>query len=634
MKFPKTAFYIFLFSLASFTVYIFLRYAPLLWLSVFFLILSLAALYKHCRREITDLRYFRDIYRKSCSSISEAASTAYKIKNKIRELFAEVMKLDGISGCWVIKKADDGMFRYVVLMGHGREKTEFRNAVSYFDVENIPDPGPIISIEKTSIAGLPSGQTFIDFPLFDGKVLNGFAGFSGDRKKIIKEYGIENFEAISLSIKGMYKNAFKLRHMELQRRKTTAQADSASDELASTNIRLVNRVKELKSLYNLSVAVYAAGKPEDAAKTVFREISSVMGLDEGAYFEVFGDRLRFKVASSDILKEKLEKIEIPASLLSDNRVVEIDALSHTGKTKIIFKAFRADSLIALPAKVADTIKGVFLLRGPNRDYSSRDYEIFEMYASRLAEFIERDETLKTLVSNNRQLEELNKIKDNFIALISHELKTPLTSIRGFTEILLSGQGGKLTAKQEDFLRTIESSVQKLEVSINDIIDTASFTRGGKKLKKEKVNIGELIKESAYEYREIFENKNISCKIDIKDAVPEINIYREKIKKAFKSLLDNALKFTSQGGNVSLKAARKGDFVQVSVADSGIGISETLKKKVFEKFFQQQNPRTRNTEGMGLGLTLARSIITEHGGEINIDSSPGVGAEVYFILPLK
>ncbi len=632
MKSPKFAAYMLLLSLLLLPLYIFMQLFSILWLSFVCLCLSGFYFYKTFRSSIYDLMHFRNIYKKACSSMSEAASTVHKIQNQVRDLFSETMKLKGISGCWVIIKGDDGVFRYSIVMGRSREKATFRDAGEYFNIKEVPDPGPIIN-EKPAVIGILPGHTVVDFPLFDGKVLNGFVGFSGDSKQIAK-YGMENFHAISLLIKGMYKNASKIRQMELQSMRTAAQADSAGDELASTNMRLVNRVKELKSLYNLSVAVYSSSTPEDAAKTVFREISSIMGLDEGAYFELFGDRLRLRAASSSSLKKKLKEIEIPAELLSDHRIIEIDSLSYTGKTKVVFDSFNSASLISLPAKVADTIKGVFLLKSRDSDYSARDFEILEMYASRLAEFIERDETLKTVVNSNRQLEELNIVKDNFISLISHELKTPLTSIKGFTELLLGGHGGELNEKQEDFVKTIESSVEKLESSINDVIDTASVTRGNSKLNKEKVSVEELIKECVFEYSEIFENKNINCKIDLKDKFLEINVDRGKIKKAIKSLLDNAVKFTSQGGKVTVAAAGKGDFVQVAVIDSGIGISEKLKKRVFEKFFQNQNPRTRDMEGMGLGLTLARSIILGHGGEISIDSAPGGGAEVTFILPLN
>lgn len=239
--------------------------------------------------------------------------------------------------------------------------------------------------------------------------------------------------------------------------------------------------------------------------------------------------------------------------------------------------------------------------------------------------------IERLVGDHKELIELNRSKDNFMTLISHELRTPLTSIKGFCEMLIKEEAGKLTLLQRDFLTTIFKSAKKLETRINSIIELAGLNNKAINLKKENVVWLDLINDVYKEFNRNIEYKKIRSEIYVDKNIGEIYVDRKKIKKALSNLLLNAIKFTEPGGKIEIRAVRKGDLIETSVIDTGLGVSREMKKKIFEKFVQTQKPITRDNDGLGLGLALTKRIIECHKGKIVINSLPGKGSEFKIIL---
>lgn len=235
---------------------------------------------------------------------------------------------------------------------------------------------------------------------------------------------------------------------------------------------------------------------------------------------------------------------------------------------------------------------------------------------------------------HKKLMDLNYTKDSIISLINHELMTPLTSIKGFSEILAREDVGKINDMQKDFLTTILKSAKYLEVKINDIIELARFRKKEVDLKKENVDWKELIEHVYMEFKNKIEDKKIKYRANVDKNIGKISVDVEKIKKVLGNLLSNAIKFTGPGGAVEISAVKHGNFVETSVIDTGPGISKKMKKKIFEEFVQEQDSIIRKFDGLGLGLTLARNIIENHKGRIVVNRPPGNGTKITFILPIK
>ncbi|MEA3506996.1 MAG: ATP-binding protein, partial [Elusimicrobiota bacterium] len=175
---------------------------------------------------------------------------------------------------------------------------------------------------------------------------------------------------------------------------------------------------------------------------------------------------------------------------------------------------------------------------------------------------------------------------------------------------------------------------KLEITINSIIEVTNFKKGDVNLEKENVKWAEFVKKIVSGFKETLNSKEINCKINIHSDGKEMYVDRKQIKKVFKNILSNAVKFTGTGGTIEISSYRDGDNMKTSIKDSGIGMNENIKEKVFEGFTQAQDPLIRDNDGLGIGLTLVKYIVESHDGDIYIKSKSGQGTEVVFSLPDK
>jgi signal transduction histidine kinase len=241
---------------------------------------------------------------------------------------------------------------------------------------------------------------------------------------------------------------------------------------------------------------------------------------------------------------------------------------------------------------------------------------------------------KIVFKYHHELKELRKSKDNFVSLISHELRTPLTSIKGFSEMLISEEAGKINDMQRDFLLTILTSAKKLEARIDNIIELSSFKKSIAILNKEEVNWSGLIKNIYDSFKRSCEYQKLDCKFNVDKNIGVVKIDKIKIEKALSNLLLNAIKFTGPGDKIEINSLKMGNIIETSVIDTGVGVSEKMRERVFDKFVQIQDSLTRDIDGLGLGLTLTKNIIESHGGKIIIDAAPERGTKVTFTLPIQ
>ncbi|MBA7582815.1 Non-motile and phage-resistance protein [subsurface metagenome] len=238
-----------------------------------------------------------------------------------------------------------------------------------------------------------------------------------------------------------------------------------------------------------------------------------------------------------------------------------------------------------------------------------------------------------LIEKTREVEEANQLKSEFLANMSHELRTPLNVIIGFSELMTDEVPGKVNKEQRQCLSDILGASQHLLNLISDVLDLSKIESGKMKLSLTNIALTEVAESLARTMMPILAPRKQSLDIEIEEGLPLVHADKAKVSEVLLNLLGNSAKFTPDGGKLKIEAVREGDWCQVSVIDDGIGIKTEDQEKIFEPFYQLDNPQTQKKEGTGLGLRIAKQIIEKHGGQIWVESEYGKGSRFTFTLPL-
>jgi PAS domain S-box-containing protein len=228
---------------------------------------------------------------------------------------------------------------------------------------------------------------------------------------------------------------------------------------------------------------------------------------------------------------------------------------------------------------------------------------------------------------------VDRMKSELISVVSHQLRTPMTSVKGYTDLLYLETVGKINEAQRRFLSIIKSNADRLALLANDLLDISRIETGRMRLNVEFIHISAIIDEIAASLRGQIEEKGLSLKLDIPESLSPIYGDRDRVTQILINLIDNARHYTPAGGQITVSAQVRGDFLQVSVADTGIGIAPEDQKKIFDRFYRADHSLVQEVAGTGLGLSIAKSFVEMHGGEIWVESEPGQGSTFSFTLPL-
>lgn len=258
--------------------------------------------------------------------------------------------------------------------------------------------------------------------------------------------------------------------------------------------------------------------------------------------------------------------------------------------------------------------------------------ISEFRARLERERLQREILLKKdeLEKANEQLKELDTMKSDFVANVVHELRTPLTLIKGNLDNIDQGIAGEVQPKQKEILKDIFRIVNRLARLVNDLLDLSKIESGKMELDKEDLEIVEVAEEASKGFEKLASDKNIGIKKEFPKNKVGVNADRDKLTQVFVNLMGNALKFTNKGA-VTVKIIELQDEVQVEIQDTGPGMDKDKLSKIFDKFVRIL---AEKKEGTGLGLPIAKDIITLHKGRIRVESTPGKGSTFIFNLPKK
>jgi PAS domain S-box-containing protein len=231
-----------------------------------------------------------------------------------------------------------------------------------------------------------------------------------------------------------------------------------------------------------------------------------------------------------------------------------------------------------------------------------------------------------------ELKELDRLKDEFFSSVSHELKTPLTSIYGSVDLMYTL--GNLTPEQEEFVRLIEKSTTRLNLLIDDLLQLARGDRLMKVQNIEEFSLPELLEESIGEFESLLKKYGIDMKLEAGEGLPPITGDREQIKKVLTNLINNAIKFNVKRGKILIEAINNNGEIEVSVEDTGIGIPKEDQENIFKRFYRVERGEAKRYPGTGIGLSLVKTIVESHGGMIWVESTPGKGSKFTFTLPTR
>lgn len=242
-------------------------------------------------------------------------------------------------------------------------------------------------------------------------------------------------------------------------------------------------------------------------------------------------------------------------------------------------------------------------------------------------------TFIKIIHNRTKEISLLKSKDEFIAIASHQLRTPLNEIRWLVESMISDS--EITSKHKEMLDLILKSIKKLNNLVDNLLDISKIEAGRFGYNFQKTNLIDFIKEILADIEMQIKKYNLELHLSTDQNIPDVYIDREKIKMAIFNLLDNAVKYNVPNGRIAIKIQKSDElnFLEVSVQDTGVGMTAEEVKNLFNKFFRTTTSQKINSEGSGLGLYITKNIILAHGGKIWAESEPGRGTKITFTLPV-
>ncbi len=389
---------------------------------------------------------------------------------------------------------------------------------------------------------------------------------------------------------------------------------------------------------------------EDLLAKVLETLTSEMKISRGIFILFKEDYSLYATQKSGYKKEP--KLEIKDALkLARNGTAVYDELDEASQYKEPLR--KLEAAISLPLKTEKEIVGVLLLGEKNSGdmFNQQDLRILEILAPEVSVAVEnaksyeeisrfnitlRNEVKRAtrrLEEKNAQLRELDQAKDEFISMASHQLRTPLTVIKGYLSMLLEGDVGKITKDQEDFVHEAYDGSNRMVRLINDLLNVSRMDTGRFFIEPTEVDIEALVNQEVKNMQKQADEKGLYLKVTKSHDLPHVWVDETKIRQVVMNFIDNAVFYTEQGGiTVSLKKEK--EMIVYSVQDTGVGIPKKEQAKIFEKFFRATNARKIRPDGTGLGIYLAKRVIEDHGGDIFFESVEGKGSTFGFKLPFR
>ncbi len=420
--------------------------------------------------------------------------------------------------------------------------------------------------------------------------------------------------------------------------------------------------EKLLSLLEISKAIAAETTLDRLLALIVRETTRALGADRSTLFLL--DRAKDELWSKVALGLELQEIRLKATqgiagfvATHGTRVNVPDAYADPRFEPEVDRLtrYRTRSILAVPlrSKAGDLLGVLEALNKLEGVFGAEDEEFLEALAAQAAVAIQNAQLYDELRRAHAELKQLEEMKSNFVATISHELRSPLAPLLGYLQFFLSGVPGPLSEKQQHGLEVMLESTRRLQGLIEDLLTFLDLERGEMGLHRQPVFLGQLLAEQAEAVAKAAQAKGLRLQVRVPEDLPPVVGDPRVLGRAVGLILENGVKFTPAGGQVTLSAvlapgewaappqpgAGSGgmrpaarDAVRVCVADTGIGIPADQLTRIFDSFYQVDGSATRQFGGTGIGLTLAKRIVEAHGSTISVESRVGQGSRFAFALP--
>ncbi len=350
-----------------------------------------------------------------------------------------------------------------------------------------------------------------------------------------------------------------------------------------------------------------------------------------------------KIMASQGYRDELEAY--PDGLLPPEAVQVSEAMEQSAWIHVFANSSEASqkgllkgaaSQVVLPIRRESRMIGVILLESLK----------FDPVSEEILAFLQRLSDHASIAISNAQfyaaVQSANVAKSEFVSFVSHELKNPMTSIKGYTELLAAGAVGVVNEAQANFLATIRANIERMNTLVSDLNDVSKIEANRLRLDFKGLPVMDVVEETVRSTRKQIEEKGQQLNLEIPADLPMVWADRTRLAQVLVNLISNAHKYTPQGGRIQIFAeASDNDWdpdgapqvVHLWVTDNGIGISEDDQKKIFQKFFRSEDPKTREVSGTGLGLNITRALVEMQGGKIWFESEYRRGTTFHFTVPV-
>ena len=264
--------------------------------------------------------------------------------------------------------------------------------------------------------------------------------------------------------------------------------------------------------------------------------------------------------------------------------------------------------------------------------NNSQFETIQRFNVQLKE--EVDQATKELNKTYNRLKELDETKDEFISMASHQLRTPLTSIKGNVSMILDGDAGDITSLQRDLLTQAFVSSQRMVYLVADLLNVSRLKSGKFVIELRPTNLPEVVNTEVNQVSEVAKSRGLELKVETPKSFPTLMLDETKTRQVIMNFVDNAIYYTPNGGKIRVVFDETNDYADVRVIDSGIGVPKADQKKLFSKFYRSNNARKARPDGTGLGLFMAKKVIVAQGGKIIFESKEGKGSTFGFRFPKK
>ncbi len=486
------------------------------------------------------------------------------------------------------------------------------------DIENYPYPRLLTLMEKDGIKSL------VGIPLVAKGKVGGAMVLSNRKHRIFEKEDIDLLSSIGSQIGVAVENATL--YSELKRHDETSETLFEIDRVVSQSLDLDEIFREAlaKTIQVTSSDAGAIYTLEEDGKTLKLKTSSGLSMDfAGAVSEL---KVGTGVAGGAVLAKK--------PLVTDiDHFPSRDLVPSLEKEGLV-------TIVGAPLMAKGRVVGAMNLGNRNRrTFSKDDLDVLASIGRQIGVAIENARlyqeaktSYEKLQAAYEELKSLDRMKSEFLSNVSHELKTPLVSIRGYSELLHDEKLGLIKDEQKKSLEAIIRNADRLTRLINSILFISKMQAERLEFQFQPVDMGEIIKICVDDARSMIDTKQITLEKDI-TGISKASGEKDRFIEVISNLLDNAIKFTPIGGKISIKGRDDGEFVHLEVIDNGIGIPSNIIPKLFSRFYQADASASRKYGGTGLGLYITKNIVDAFHGKIWIESEVGKGTKVHVLLPI-